>query len=161
MHTLKIILNAKNIADLSLIYFVRRKISYIFCLIESFVIDVVGLVMIKEIIKQRNNPLYKDFTIGWNSIRFIMIGWDPPIRKRVNYLSCMEGERVWKIFDIFHNSTRSLFLYYKISFGMMKIMQYFQCNYTTLIFWPQNKRFLLASENSRFLYNYSIKTSFF
>ena len=35
---------------------------------------------------------YKAMTIGGKSLLFIMIGWDPWIKERVNYLSCMLGE---------------------------------------------------------------------
>ena len=45
-----------------------------------------------EILRQRNNPLYKDFTIGWKFILFINIGWDAWFKTRVNYLSHIEGK---------------------------------------------------------------------
>ena len=32
--------------------------------------------------------------------RFIVIGWDPWSKKRVNYLSCIEGKGALKIFDL-------------------------------------------------------------
>ena len=52
--------------------------------------------------------------IGWKSLALIMIGWDPWITKKVKYLSCIDQ---WKTFDVFYNSARQLFLYYKISFS--------------------------------------------
>ena len=47
-----------------------------------------------------------------------MVGWDPWIEKRVNYLSCIElkGRGVWKTSTVFNDSTRQLLLYDKISF---------------------------------------------
>ena len=56
--------------------------------------------------------------IGWNSIHFIMIDWDPWIKKGVNYCSCIESKVVWSTFNVFLNSTRPLFLYCKISIFM-------------------------------------------
>ena len=47
------------------------------------------------------HPLYHDWLRSW-------------IKKRVKYLSCIEGKGVWKTFDLFHNSARHLFLYYEI-----------------------------------------------
>ena len=44
------------------------------------------------------------------------IGWGPWIEKIVNYLSCIEGKGAWKILEIFHNSTRQLFIYYRLLF---------------------------------------------
>ena len=69
----------------------------------------------KKILQQRNNPLYKNFTFWWKSIHFVMIGFDPWIKKSINYLSCIEGKGEWKKFGEFHNSTRQLFLYFIIS----------------------------------------------
>ena len=47
-----------------------------------------------------------------------MIGWDPWVKKSVDYLGCKEGKGV--MIDIYlckyHNWMRQLFLFYKISF---------------------------------------------
>ena len=65
---------------------------------------------------EKQSPLWK-FTFGWKSILFIMISWDPSIKKKVNYLSCIEGKKgVCKTFVAFNDSVQQLFLYYKISF---------------------------------------------
>ena len=67
---------------------------------------------------KKNNPLYKDFTIGWKSVHFTVIGWVPWIKKGVDNLSSIQGKGVWLIFGLFNNSMRQLFLYYRIYFGM-------------------------------------------
>ena len=59
---------------------------------------------------------------GWKYLHFIKICWDPWIKKRLNYLSCMEGKGVWKTFAVYHNSTLQLFLYCKISFVDINIL---------------------------------------
>ena len=46
-------------------------------------------------------PLFKNFSIDCKSIRFIMIGWIPWIKKRVNCLSYIEGKAGWKTFGVF------------------------------------------------------------
>ena len=38
--------------------------------------------------------LYKDFTIGSKSLPFIMFGLDYWIKKRVDYLTCIEGAAI-------------------------------------------------------------------
>ena len=47
-------------------------------------------------------PLYHSWPISLNSEK----GW---------FFIRLEGKRVWKIFDLCHNSTRQMFVYYKIS----------------------------------------------
>ena len=56
-------------------------------------------------------PLYKNFTISSKSVHFIMIGWDPWIKKRVNYLYCIEGKGGMR--DIWRISTRQLVFFIK------------------------------------------------
>ena len=47
----------------------------------------------------------------------MIIGWEPKIKKRVNYLRCIEGKGVYeRHFGVFHNLTRQLFLYHRIIF---------------------------------------------
>ena len=48
----------------------------------------------------------------------IVIYWYHWIKKRINYLSCIEGKRggVWKTFTVLHKMQRYLLIYYKISF---------------------------------------------
>ena len=58
----------------------------------------------KDILLYRNNPLYKHFTIG-KSLHF---GWDPWTKKRVSYLSCIEGKRDMIFFCAFYNSAWQL-----------------------------------------------------
>ena len=38
-------------------------------------------------------PLQGFQHFGWNTPQFIMIGWHPRIKKRINYLSCLEWKR--------------------------------------------------------------------
>ena len=42
-----------------------------------------------------------------------MIGWDPWIKKSVNYLSCIEGKGVWKTSNGLQKMPRYLLIYYK------------------------------------------------
>ena len=51
----------------------------------------------------------------------ILIGWYPWSKKRVNYLSCIEGkvEGVVKIYRVVHKKLRYLLIYYNISFVIM------------------------------------------
>ena len=87
----------------------------------------------KEILQQRNNPLYNDFTTVRKSLYFIMICWDPWTQKRVIYLSWIEGKGVWKTFNVFHNSTRQLFLYYKSLF-VDGIWLFIDCSIINILF---------------------------
>ena len=47
---------------------------------------------------------------------FIVFGWVPWSKKRINYLSCIEGMGVWKTFTVVHKMT----YYYKISLWNIK-----------------------------------------
>ena len=44
-------------------------------------------------------------------------GWYPSSKKRVNYLSCIEGNVVVKTFIVVHKIPRNMLIYYKISFS--------------------------------------------
>ena len=46
----------------------------------------------------------------------ILIGWDPWIKKRVIYLSFIEGKGCWKKFTLLQKMPQYLLIYYKISF---------------------------------------------
>ena len=76
------------------------------------------MMFVTEIVflNQKDINQYMNFKKMWSRgqplsgfINFIMIGWDPWIKKRDNYLSCIEGKVTWKTFGIYHNSTRQLF----------------------------------------------------
>ena len=55
--------------------------------------------LLKELLQKRNNPPYKEYTIGW----------DPWIKKRVNYLSC---RGVLQTFPVLYDSTRPSIFYH-------------------------------------------------
>ena len=56
------------------------------------------------------------------SLPFIVIGLDPWIKNRVNYLSCIEGNGGFER----HKMSRYLLIYYKISFHKTHIQEYYK-----------------------------------
>ena len=58
-----------------------------------------------------SNPLYKNFTIAMDQSFSLCLD-----KKMVIYLSSINGKEVSNTFAVSNNSTRQLFLYYKISF---------------------------------------------
>ena len=51
------------------------------------------------------------------SILYRVIDWDPRIKKKGYYLSCLEGKGVWKTFIVLHKMPRYLLIYYEVSFS--------------------------------------------
>ena len=55
-----------------------------------------SLSLAKQILKKRNNPLYKDFTIALAKSPSTLSNYhdwmSPWIKERVNYISCIEGK---------------------------------------------------------------------
>ena len=59
---------------------------------------------------------------------FIVIGWDPWSKDRLNYLSCVEKKVVWKTFTILHQRERD---YYSKNLSIFNILSYSDWN----LFW--------------------------
>ena len=84
------------------------------------------------------------FNIGWKYLHFIMIGWDPWIKKGVQLFEIYRREEYKKTFGVFHNST---FLFDTISFINLYNMSY---NIT------QNNSLKNANINTRIVFSCSV-----
>jgi hypothetical protein len=69
--------------------------------------------------------IVKGFPNWLKSQPFIVIGWEPWSKKRVNYLSCIEGKGVVTTCSVVYKMPRSVLIYYKLYF--VTIMSYVIC----------------------------------
>ena len=80
-----------------------------------------------------------------NPLPFFVIGWDPWIRKRFNYLSYIEEKGVCKTFTVLHKLPRNLLIYYKVYFM-------YSVQWAKIIYMPQKCQIIFGGYLIKFIF---------